>query len=82
MQLYIGTSGWAYPHWQGRIYPPELPGHAWLSFYARHFGSVEINRSFYRLPSRENFATRREATPEGFVFALEASLYITHIQYA
>ncbi len=48
---YIGTSGWHYPHWQRRFYPRDLAPPAWLEYYARHFATVEINRSFYRRPS-------------------------------
>ncbi len=80
MQLHIGTSGWAYPHWLGPFYPLDLREPEWLAFYARHFGSVEINRSFYRLPTRENFTAWRDATPEGFVFAVKASRFITHFK--
>ncbi len=80
MPIRIGTSGWAYPHWQGRFYPPGMPERDWLAFYAQHFDTVEINRSFYRLPSRENFATWRESTPPGFLFAVKASRFITHMK--
>ena len=80
MYLHIGTSGWVYPHWRGVFYPFGLPESDWLAFYAGQFASVEINRSFYRLPTRENFASWREATPEGFVFAVKASRFITHFK--
>lgn len=80
MQFHIGTSGWVYPHWQGPFYPDELAEPDWLAFYAGRLMSVEINRSFYRLPSLENFATWRDATPDGFVFAVKASRYITHMK--
>ncbi|MEW6764196.1 MAG: DUF72 domain-containing protein [Pseudomonadota bacterium] len=80
MQLHIGTSGWVYPHWHGLFYPSDLPESDWLAFYAGQFASVEINRSFYRLPTRENFAAWRDGTPEGFVFAVKASRFITHFK--
>ena len=54
--IWIGTSGWVYRHWIGCFYPPGLPQRAWLAHYARDFPTVEINRSFYRLPTREQFA--------------------------
>lgn len=73
MQSHIGSSGWVYPHWRGRFYPADLPESAWLGFYARHFASVEINSSFYRLPSREALAHWREATPRNFQFSVKAS---------
>ncbi|WP_193164927.1 DUF72 domain-containing protein [Microbulbifer hainanensis] len=80
MQFYIGTSGWVYPHWRGRFYPQDLAEPEWLTSYAGRLQSLEINRSFYRLPTRENFATWRDATPDDFVFAVKASRYITHMK--
>ncbi len=80
--ILIGTSGWVYPHWEGRFYPSELPAREWLRFYARHFPTVEINRSYYRLPTREQFATwvRQADDDPGFVFAVKASRYLTHMK--
>jgi len=80
VRVHIGTSGWVYAHWRRLFYPDEMPESEWLAFYARHFGSVEINRSFYRLPTRENFAAWRNGTPNDFVFAVKASRYITHMK--
>ncbi|MGL6160174.1 DUF72 domain-containing protein [Microbulbifer sp.] len=80
MQFHIGTSGWVYPHWRERFYPEDLAEPHWLAFYAERLKSVEINRSFYRLPSPENFATWRDATPDDFRFAVKASRYITHMK--
>jgi uncharacterized protein YecE (DUF72 family) len=80
MRIHIGTSGWVYPHWRGVFYPDTLPEPAWLAHYARYLASVEVNRSFYRLPTAEQFAAWRQATPPGFVFAVKASRYITHLK--
>jgi uncharacterized protein YecE (DUF72 family) len=80
MQTHIGTSGWSYPHWRGRFYPAGLSVPDWLGFYARHFATVEVNASFYRLPSRETFAAWRQATPQGFMFSVKASRFITHMK--
>lgn len=80
MHFHVGTSGWVYPHWRRVFYPAEMPEPDWLAFYARHLDSVEINRSFYRLPSRENFSAWRDGTPKGFVFAVKASRFITHMR--
>ena len=77
---YIGTSGWHYPHWQGRFYPGTVPRAAWLGYYAQHFATVEINASFYRLPSRATARAWKNATPAGFTFAIKASRYITHMK--
>jgi uncharacterized protein YecE (DUF72 family) len=78
--LHVGTSGWSYPHWRGIFYPPDLPSSQWLSYYSRHFHTVEINSSFYRLPTMERFAEWRDSVPEGFLFAVKASRYITHMK--
>jgi uncharacterized protein YecE (DUF72 family) len=77
---HIGTSGWHYPHWQGPFYPRELAPAAWLDYYAKYFATVEINSSFYRLPSRAAVRAWRQATPPGFTFAIKASRYITHMK--
>ncbi len=76
----VGTSGWVYQHWRGRFYPPDLPSSQWLNFYARHFDTVEVNNSFYRLPKRETFERWRKETPEGFVFAVKGSRFVTHMK--
>ncbi|WP_240031445.1 DUF72 domain-containing protein [Guyparkeria sp. SCN-R1] len=80
MALYIGTSGWNYPHWREAFYPSGMPPADWLSFYARHFSSVEINATFYRLPSPETLGAWRDAVPPDFRFAVKASRYITHLK--
>jgi len=80
--IWIGTSGWIYPHWVGRFYPPKLPVRDHLSYYAQHFPTVEVNRSFYRLPTRDQFCSWAEQTVcyPGFRFAVKASRYITHMK--
>lgn len=80
MPLWIGTSGWQYTSWRGVLYPDGLPQHAWLERYAVTFATVENNNSFYRLPSRENFAAWRAHTPPGFVMAVKASRFLTHMK--
>jgi len=78
--LQIGTSGWVYRHWLGSFYPPELAHDQYLSFYAQQFPTVEVNYSFYRLPERLIFETWRSQTPPGFLFAVKASRYLTHMK--
>jgi uncharacterized protein YecE (DUF72 family) len=78
--LWIGTSGWVYKHWLGVFYPPKLPGDEHLPFYARHFTTVEVNFSFYRLPARAVFEAWRQQTPDGFLFAVKGSRYLTHMK--
>jgi uncharacterized protein YecE (DUF72 family) len=79
-EYHIGTSGWHYEDWKGIFYPVDLPKSKWLEFYARHFTTVEINNSFYHLPSEKAFVNWREASPEGFVFAVKVSRFITHVK--
>lgn len=76
----VGTSGYVYPHWRGRFYPADLPVRAWVPFYAREFDTVELNNPFYRLPAAETFAAWRAAVPAGFVFAVKASRFLTHVR--
>jgi len=77
---YIGTSGWHYDHWRHRFYPEKLPKAKWLEFYASNFTTVELNNSFYRLPSEAAFATWRDSSPANFTFAVKVSRFITHIK--
>ncbi|MBA9004327.1 DUF72 domain-containing protein [Thermomonospora cellulosilytica] len=77
--LLIGTSGWQYRDWRGRLYE-GVPQKRWLEHYARNFATVEINAAFYRLPSPETFRAWRERTPDDFVMAVKASRYLTHVR--
>ena len=79
-QYYIGTSGWHYEHWKGLFYPQGLAKAQWLSFYANHFSTVELNTSFYRLPTEQAFITWRESSPPNFLFTVKVSRFITHIK--
>lgn len=76
--VWIGTSGWHYQHWRGPYYPPSVPPRAMLNYYARDFETVEINNSFYRLPSSATFEAWKKSTPAGFCFAVKGSRYLTH----
>ena len=79
-KYFIGTSGWHYEHWRGRFYPTELPKSKWLEFYARSFSTVELNNSFYHLPSEKAFTNWRDSSPQGFCYAVKVSRFITHIK--
>ncbi|MFQ5925521.1 MAG: DUF72 domain-containing protein, partial [Dehalococcoidia bacterium] len=79
-KYYIGTSGWVYPHWREVFYPPKLTQSKWLEFYTRHFPTVELNNSFYHLPSEKAFENWRDTSPDGFVYAVKVSRFITHIK--
>jgi uncharacterized protein YecE (DUF72 family) len=76
----IGTSGWVYPHWRDLFYPHALPQSRWLGHYAAQFDTVEVNYSFYRLPSDEAFDRWHEQAPPGFLYAVKANRYITHVK--
>jgi uncharacterized protein YecE (DUF72 family) len=80
MPVRVGTSGWQYRDWRGVLYPESLPQRLWLEEYALRFATVENNSAFYRLPSAETFAAWRERTPEGFLMAVKASRYLTHLK--
>jgi uncharacterized protein YecE (DUF72 family) len=76
----IGTSGWQYAHWVGPFYPPGTSTASFLAYYSQVFRAAEINSTFCGLPSKRTLATWRDATPTDFVFACEASRYITHMK--
>jgi uncharacterized protein YecE (DUF72 family) len=80
-KAHIGTSGWNYKHWwNGEFYPKELEPTQWLSYFIQEFDTVEINNSFYRLPSEETFDAWHRQAPFNFVFAVKASRFLTHIK--
>lgn len=76
----VGCSGWQYRHWKGNFYPSSLPQKKWLDYYASQFDTVEINNSFYRLPSEKSFSEWRDRVPDHFLYAVKASRYLTHIK--
>ena len=76
----IGCSGWNYKHWRELIYPKGLPPRRWLAHYATLFDTVEINNTFYRLPSPSAVANWVLESPPDFLFAVKASRYLTHIK--
>jgi uncharacterized protein YecE (DUF72 family) len=78
--LYIGTSGWQYPHWKGTFYPADLKQAEHFSYYLDFFDTVEINNTFYRLPEKTTFTKWRKAVPKGFVYTVKASRFITHMK--
>jgi uncharacterized protein YecE (DUF72 family) len=80
VRIRIGTSGWVYKDWRGDVYPEDVPQRRWLATLADRFPTLEVNASFYRLPDTGTFARWRDEVPGGFVFAVKASRYITHIR--
>ena len=78
MTIHVGTSGWSYRHWEGVLYPGGLEPRARLGCYARAFGTVEVNSTFYRWPRPATFARWRDVSPAGFVWTLKAPRALTH----
>jgi uncharacterized protein YecE (DUF72 family) len=78
--LRIGCSGWSYAHWRGVVYPEKGSTASWLELYAQRFDTVEVNATFYRLPTRVSVERWASRTPESFCFAVKASRYLTHVR--
>ena len=78
MRIAVGTSGYAYKEWKGSFYPADLPADGMLRFYGSRFGTVEINNTFYRMPTEKVVAAWAADVPDGFTFVLKASQRITH----
>ncbi len=81
MTVLIGTSGFSYPHWEGgAFYPEGLARARQFEYYCARFDTVELNVTFYRLPSKKAFESWRRRSPEDFKFALKGSRFITHVK--
>ncbi|HJQ35953.1 MAG TPA: DUF72 domain-containing protein [Thermoanaerobaculia bacterium] len=76
MRVIVGTSGYSYKEWKGTFYPDDLPASKMLPFYARNFGAVEINNTFYRMPTESLIKKWESEVPEGFTFVLKAPAWI------
>ena len=76
----MATSGWHYPHWVGAFNPEKLPSGEFLSYYTRHYKTVEINSTFYHLPSHETLTAWRDGTLKDFLFACKGSRFISHLK--
>jgi uncharacterized protein YecE (DUF72 family) len=81
VEIRVGCSGWNYAHWRnGVFYPPRCPARLWLDYYARHFDTVEINATFYRLPTVKAVQGWVDQSPDDFCFAVKMSRYVTHVK--
>jgi uncharacterized protein YecE (DUF72 family) len=78
VRVLAGTSGFSFPEWKGRFYPSDLPEARWLAFYAERLPAVEVNNTFYRMPSAKMFAAWHDQVPPAFRFALKAPQLVTH----
>jgi uncharacterized protein YecE (DUF72 family) len=78
MEILVGTSGWAYKDWNPKFFPPDIKGAKQLPYLSERFRTVEINASFYRMPSAAVFAGWRKNSNEKFVFSVKLNRYLTH----
>jgi uncharacterized protein YecE (DUF72 family) len=76
----VGCSGWNYDDWRGTFYPSDVPRRRWLELYSRRFSTVEVNSTFYRLARSTAVENWVRDTPDGFMFAVKASRYLTHVK--
>ncbi len=77
-RIHIGIGGWTFPPWRGPFYPKGLPHKGELAYAAQHLTGIEVNGTFYRLQTPDSFARWHDETPEGFVFALKGSRFVTN----
>ncbi len=80
MKIYVGTSGYGYKEWKGKFYPEKIPSKEMLRFYAGRLNTVEINNTFYHMPTERVLTSWAEQVPEDFVFSLKAPQAITHLK--
>jgi uncharacterized protein YecE (DUF72 family) len=80
MRLHVGTMGWSYGFWKGIFYSEDLASKEFLAYYAKHFGTVEVDSTFYRIPRRQSVLDWKAQTPAGFVFSLKFPQVITHVK--
>jgi uncharacterized protein YecE (DUF72 family) len=80
MKIYVGTSGYGYKEWKGIFYPDKIAPKEMLRFYSEHFGTVEINNTFYRMPTESVLTSWADQVPEAFVFVFKAPQIITHLK--
>jgi len=78
--IHIGTSGWSYKHWRNTFYPSELKVKDQFSYFTKKFNTVEINNTFYGVPSDETFLNWKNSVPEDFVYVIKANRFITHMK--
>ncbi|HEY5753488.1 MAG TPA: DUF72 domain-containing protein [Chthoniobacterales bacterium] len=77
-KIHLGTCGWSCDDWRGSFYPDQLPQERRLEFYAQHFNAVEVDSSFYAVPTHQTVEQWRERTPDGFRFCCKLPRAITH----
>ncbi len=80
MKIYVGTSGYGYKEWKGIFYPEKISPKEMLRFYSERFSSVEINNTFYHMPTVDILTEWSKQVPDDFIFALKAPQVITHLK--
>lgn len=80
MLTFIGCSGYYYREWKGQFYPADIPSTKWLQFYTQHFNTIEINATFYRMPTLKSLGKWYNDTPEDFAFTVKAPKLFTHLK--
>jgi uncharacterized protein YecE (DUF72 family) len=78
--LHLGTIGWSYNFWKGKFYPNKTASKDFLSYYASQFDTVEVDSTFYRIPTQQAITNWKQQTPDGFLFSLKFPQIITHIK--
>ena len=78
--VHVGTMGWSYDFWKGNFYPENLTSKEFLAYYAKQFGSVEVDSTFYRIPRAQTVTEWKQQTPEDFMFSLKFPQVITHVK--
>jgi uncharacterized protein YecE (DUF72 family) len=78
--VHVGCSGWNYNHWKGRFYPGKSSSAHWFGEYSTIFSTVEINNTFYQLPGLSTFKKWHDQAPPGFIYAVKANRFITHMK--
>jgi len=80
IEIFVGTSGYGYKEWKGKFYPEKILPKEMLRFYSERLRTVEINNSFYQMPTERILSSWAEQVPEDFIFAIKAPQVITHLK--
>jgi len=80
VKYYIGICGWSYYSFKNFLYPSESKPKDWLVIYSQYFNTVEINATFYKIPTIKTFKKWYEETPKNFIFSAKAPKTITHLK--
>ncbi len=78
--LHLGTIGWSYNFWRGKFYPAKTPSKDYLTYNATQFNTVEVDSTFYRIPTQQTVTNWKQVTPEDFKFSLKFPQFITHVK--